>query len=189
MAHKASFAYTWKSGRADYHRKLLGNQKLTETAKKAIQVLTNFGIKATIAGGYAVQHHGYPRSTEDVDIIVEDVDRAMEVLSMNGFKQAQGTSTILYDRITRIEVNLLPAGKRLSPTSLPIPKPKGEILGLSDLISNKLSSWKSAPAKRAKDLADVSELIQRNLLPRSLEVHSEVQNDYDNLWDQLQKEG
>ena len=59
---------------------------IEKTLKKAVNVLALFHIPHYVCGGFAVQEHGYPRFTVDVDIIVPDVQFALEKLSMNGFK-------------------------------------------------------------------------------------------------------
>src|SRR5690348_14105746 len=46
--------------------------------------LSDHGIPNLIAGGIAVQLHGYPRTTIDVDIVVPDVQQAHELLVANG---------------------------------------------------------------------------------------------------------
>jgi len=182
-----SFAYSWKKGRADYSRKRLGNLPLTQTAEKVLKLLKEGGFKATISGGYAVQHHGYPRFTEDIDIIVDRRNEANEYLSIRGFKETSSLM-VMYDRENGIEINLLQSGAVLSPKSLPTPEPKEDILDLPELISNKLSSYFNNKGKRAKDLGDVSELIQRNQLPRDFQVHPEYQKEYEELWDSIQSD-
>ncbi len=59
---------------------------------------------------------------------------------------------------------------------------------LEILISLKLDSWKHSPARRLRDKTDVAELIMRNNLPRELNVHETVTEDYRELWDALAKE-
>jgi hypothetical protein len=41
-----------------------------------------------------VQEHGYPQFTVDVDIIVPDVEFAIEKLSLNGFKVNPGSRKV-----------------------------------------------------------------------------------------------
>jgi hypothetical protein len=52
-------------------------------------------------GGFAVQEHGYPRFTVDVNIIVPDVELAREKLSMNGFRANPGSTMTVTDRETK----------------------------------------------------------------------------------------
>lgn len=181
-----SFVEDWRKGRADYSRLRLGNANLKKTGDKLIALLKQGGFEFSIAGGYAVQHHGYARFTEDVDVLVKDINAVRDFLSIHGFMEAPGTTTILYDRETKVEINLLPSGVRLTPKSDPLPDPDKEILSLPQLLNNKISSYKSSPARRAKDLGDVSELIQRNDLPRDYPVSDLAF--YQKIWDDIQNE-
>lgn len=71
---------------ADFLRESSG-PNIEKTLRKALKVLNLFGIPHYVADGFAVQEHGYPRFTVDVDIIVPDVESAREKLCMNGFKE------------------------------------------------------------------------------------------------------
>ena len=51
-------------------REATGTSGLLETARAAISVLADHDIPHLIVGGLAVQEHGYPRVTIDVDIVV-----------------------------------------------------------------------------------------------------------------------
>ncbi len=59
-----------------------------------------------------MQEHGYPRFTVDVGIIVPDVAFAIEKLSLNGFKANPGSEMTVTDREAKVEVDLLPGGKK-----------------------------------------------------------------------------
>ena len=75
---------------AVFLRESSGSTKIEKTLLKALGVLKLFNIPHYICGGFAVQEHGYPRFTVDVDTIVPDVDFAIEKLSLNGFRQNPG---------------------------------------------------------------------------------------------------
>lgn len=76
--------------RAEFLRESSGSN-IEKTLLKAVKVLALFRIPHYICGGFAVQEHGYPRFTVDVDIIVPDVDFAREKLGLNGFKENPGS--------------------------------------------------------------------------------------------------
>lgn len=57
-----------------------------------------------------MQEHGYSRLTVDVDIIVPNIDFAVEKLSLNGFRTNLGSTMTVTDRETKVEVDLLPGG-------------------------------------------------------------------------------
>src|SRR5579884_1502261 len=109
--------------RAEFLREATGSTDIEKTLLKALQVFRLFGIPHLVCGGFAVQEHGYPRFTVDVDIIVPDVEFAIEKLSMNGFKRNTGSSMTVTDRDTKVEIDLLPGGKKVDPGPLTFPMP------------------------------------------------------------------
>ena len=171
-------------------RESSGSTNIEKTLLKALKVLTLFNIPHYVCGGFAVQEHGYPRLTVDVDLIVPDVDFAREKLSMNGFKSKPGSKMTVTDRETNVDVDLLPGGARLDPGPLTLPVPadvsdKPQILTLEKLISSKLSTYMGRGIERAQDYADVVKLIQANRLPREYDVAPKVRDLYGDIWDEL----
>jgi hypothetical protein len=152
-----------------------------------------FNIPHYVCGGFAVQEHGYPRFTIDVDIIVPDVNFAREKLSVNGFKANPGSKMTVTDRETKVEIDLLPGGDKMGPGPVSFPMPKNvadkpQILALHDLIALKLSSYIGSPIDRAQDYADAIKLIQVNHTSRELEVDARVRDLYHTLWDQIHRQ-
>jgi hypothetical protein len=157
---------------------------------KALGVLKLFHVPHYVCGGFAVQERGYPRFTADVDIIVPDVDFALQKLSMNGFKQNPGSKMTVTDRETKVEVDLLPGGQRVDPGPLALPMPtlvsdEPQILSLEKLISAKLSRYLGRGIDRAQDYADVIELVKSNRPPRDFGVDPEIRDEYHRIWDGL----
>jgi len=76
---------------AEFLRESSGSTNIEKTLLKALKVFKLFGIPHYVCGGFAVQEHGYPRFTVDVDIIIPDVEFAIEKLSMNGFRANPGS--------------------------------------------------------------------------------------------------
>jgi hypothetical protein len=66
------------SDEACFLREATGTSAVAETARAVAAALARCDIAHLIAGGLAVQEHGYPRVTIDVDIIVPDVLEAAE---------------------------------------------------------------------------------------------------------------
>src|SRR5438874_11119690 len=98
---------------AEFLRESSGSTNIELTLLKALKVLKLFNIPHYVCGGFAVQEHGYPRFTVDVNIIVPDVEFAREKLSMNGFKPNFGSKMTVTDRETKVEVALLPGGNKV----------------------------------------------------------------------------
>jgi hypothetical protein len=178
--------------RANFLRESSGSTNIQKTLVKAVRVLKLFDIPHYVCGGFAVQEHGYARFTVDVDIIVSDVELAREKLTMNGFKANPGSTMTVTDRETKVEVDLLPGGKKLDtgPLTLPMPTKASatpQILTLEELISSKLSTYLGRGVERAQDYADVVQLIQANRLLREFGVDAQVRDEYRTIWDGLHK--
>ena len=174
---------------AEFLRRMTATTSLEVTLKKAVDVLADWGIPHYVCGGFAVQEHGYPRLTVDVDIIVPDPKHAIWRLQQSGlFRKNQGSGMTVTDRDTHIPVDLLAGGSTVSkggPFSLPVPTTVSSMpvfLLLGDLISAKLSSG------RQKDIADVVELVKANSLPRDYNVDSAVRDRYQKAWDAATEE-
>ena len=175
---------------AEFLRESSGSTTIEKTLVKAVKVLALFHIPHYVCGGFAVQEHGYPRFTVDVDIIVPDVQLAREKLCMNGFKENPGSKMTVMDRETKVEIDLLPGGGKLDPGPLTFPVPthvssEPQILTLQSLISSKLSTYIGRGIDRVQDYADVVQLIKVNQLPRDYDVDAKVRQLYDKLWDEL----
>jgi hypothetical protein len=177
---------------AEFLRESSGSTNIEKTLLKALKVLKLFNIPHYICGGFAVQEHGFPRLTVDVDIIVPDVQFAREKLSMNGFKANPGSKMTVTDRETKVEIDVLPGGGRVGPGPVRFPMPakvsdKPQILTLAELISLKLSSYIGSPFDRARDYGDVAELIKANHPSRQLGVDPKVRDEYHKIWDGLHR--
>jgi hypothetical protein len=178
-------------------RENTGTSGLLETARAAVAVLADHEIGHLIVGGVAVQEHGYPRVTLDVDIVVPDVLEAVEFLTADlagPFHRVKGCDDRVEDRRNRVAIDLLPAGKVIKRgCKVPFPNPTKptsqlQVASLEELISLKLDSWNGSPTRRLRDKSDVVELITRRKLPRDLAVNPAVRSFYQELWDALQAE-
>src|ERR1039458_6174164 len=178
-------------------RENTGTSGLVESARAAVSTLAEHDIPHLIVGGLAVQEHGYPRVTIDVDIVVPDVLEAVEFLTadLSGpFARVKGCEDRVEDRRNGVQVDLLPAGKVLKRgCKVPFPQPtkateKLQVVGLEQLLSLKLDSSAHSPLRRLRDKADVVELILRRKLPRDLPVAPVVRPLYLETWDALRAE-
>ena len=143
---------------ARHSRKVSGSTELEKTLRKAVKALAKHGIPHWVARGYAVQEHGYPRFTADVDIIVPNVAEAREKLAARGFRLNPGSAMTVTDRESKVQVDLLPGGKKVDPGPLTLPMPTAvsaepQILPLVRVVAAKLSTG------RAQDFAVVVQLI------------------------------
>ena len=178
-------------------RENTGTSGVVQTARAAVAALAAHDIPHLIVGGIAVQEHGYPRVTIDVDIVVPDVLEAFEFLTadLSGpFARVKGCEDRVEDRRNGVRVDLLPAGRVLKRgCKVPFPHPtrtteQPQIVGLEELLSLKLDSSAHSPLHRLRDKTDVVELILLRKLPRDLPVASAVRALYLETWDALQAE-
>jgi hypothetical protein len=178
-------------------REATGTSGIVKTARMVAATLADHDIPHLVVGGLAVQEHGYPRVTIDVDIVVPDVLEAVEWLTagLTGpFYRVPEVQDRVEDRRNGVMVDLLPAGRILQRgCKVPFPQPgkvaeQLQIISLEELISLKLDSWANNPTRRLKDKADVVELIKHRNLPRDLAVNPAVRAHYLETWDALRNE-
>jgi hypothetical protein len=178
-------------------RELTGTSELDRTLRDAVSILTCHLIPHLVAGGLAVQEHGFHRVTLDIDLIVPDILDAAELLTadLSGpFERYPGCEDTVRDRRNGLLINLLPGGRAYkSVCKVPFPRPteitdNPQYVPLAKLISLKLDSWVNSPTRRLKDKADVIELIKALGLPRELGVDDPVRHLYHDTWDALQAE-
>jgi hypothetical protein len=178
-------------------RETTGTTGVLLTAQTAAGTLADHLLTHLVVGGIAVQEHGYPRVTTDVDLVVMDVLEAVDFLTgdFNGpLVPIKDVADRVQDRRNGTMVDLLPAGRVWKRgCKVPFPQPtvasdQLQIVRLEDLISLKLDSWSNTPLRRLRDKTDVIELIVRRNLPRDLAVAPAIQHHYLDLWDGLKAE-
>ncbi|HEV2330518.1 MAG TPA: hypothetical protein VGY56_17180 [Verrucomicrobiae bacterium] len=120
-------------------RENTGTSGLIETARDSVGTLAHFDILHLIVGGLAVQEHGYPRMTIDVDIVVPDVGEAVEFLtaSVTGpFYRIRGIDDRVEDRRNEVKIDRLPAGRVFKQgCKLPFPEAKTVTDSLQFILS------------------------------------------------------
>lgn len=167
-----------------------------KTLRGIVTRLTELKIPYVVVGGMAMFHHGYRRFTEDVDLLVtKDALREIHArLEGLGYLPPFAGSKQLRDTDTGVKVEFLVTGEYPGdglpkPVAFPDPRECGQliddlqVLTLPKLIELKLASGMSNP-RRAKDLVDVQELIERLSLPETLtsDLNPYVQGKYREIW-------
>jgi hypothetical protein len=143
-------------------------------------LLEHAGVGFKLVGGVAVVHHGYARTTEGVDVLLESGGpaRLRPALASHGF-EAVGELRLRHIP-TGVRVDLLVAGSPMpragsgaypSPDALEASPRDAAIVGLAGLFGLKLR------ARRHRDLADVVELLKGLDELRYTTVESEVERD------------
>jgi predicted nucleotidyltransferase len=135
-----------------------------------VSILLDHGVRFLIIGGHAVSAHGYPRSTEDLDLFIEmSADNADRILaSLNVFFGAdlgfERETFVLPDKVQmigevpyRVDILTTIAGVQFEEAysrrrTLPFGSVSAPYIGIDELIKNKKA------AGRPKDLGDAGEL-------------------------------
>ena len=158
-------------------RYLMGEGSLNKTLARITGDLKTHGIDYMVIGAVALLAHGYPRLTEDIDLVLtpEGLEAFHRELIGPGYLPAfPGARKRLRSTRDGIIIEVMTTGEypgdgKPKPVSIPDPfAASTEIDGVrfvtfEKLIELKLASGMTAP-HRLKDLADVQELIKfRNL--------------------------
>jgi len=154
-------------------RYFMGEGTLNKTLTRLSADLEEHGIDYAVIGAVALLAHGYPRFTEDIDLVMTaDGLRKFhdELVGLDYVPAFPGARKRLKSTVDGVSIEVMTTGEypgdgKPKPVSMPDPdKASTEIDGirfvtLEKLIELKLASGISA-ADRLKDLADVQELIK-----------------------------
>ena len=158
-------------------RYFMGEGTLNKTLARLSNDLEERGIDYMVIGAVALLAHGYPRFTEDIDLVMtaEGLQKFHEELVGLGYVPAfPGARKRLRSTTDNVSIEVMTTGEypgdgKPKPVSMPEPAEASteidgiKVVTLEKLIELKLASGISAP-DRLKDLADVQELIKiRNL--------------------------
>jgi hypothetical protein len=154
-------------------RYFMGEGTLNKTLARLSTDLEDRGIDYMVIGAVALLAHGYPRFTEDINLVMtpDGLQKFHEELVGLGYTPAfPGARKRLRSTVDNVSIEVMTTGEypgdgKPKPVSMPAPaEASTEIDGikfvtLEKLIELKLASGISAP-DRLKDLADVQELIK-----------------------------
>lgn len=154
-------------------RYFMGEGTLNTTLARLSADLEQHGIDYAVIGAVALLAHGYPRFTEDIDLVMtaDGLKKFHEELVGLGYVPAfPGARKRLKSTVDGVTIEVMTTGEypgdgKPKPVSMPEPYTASteidgiKFLTLEKLIELKLASGISAP-DRLKDLADVQELIK-----------------------------
>jgi hypothetical protein len=158
---------------AEGQRYFMGEGTINKTLTRLASDLEQRGIDYMVIGAIALLAHGYPRFTEDIDLVMtsEGLQKFHDELVGLGYTPAfSGAKKRLRSTTDDVSIEVMTTGEfpgdgKPKPVSMPRPDEASiEIDGikfvtLEKLIELKLASGMSA-SDRLKDLADVQELIK-----------------------------
>lgn len=150
-----------------------GTGQVHKTLEALVSDLDKAGIDYAIVGAMALNAHGYPRETTDVDVQVRPegldafkskyVDRGYRPAFPNARKSFRNTNTDV--KVEFITAGEYPGDGKPKPVIFPDPAAVGVVIGkakiisLPKLVELKLASGMTNRA-RLRDLADVQDLIR-----------------------------
>jgi hypothetical protein len=161
-------------------RYFMGEGVINKTLARLSRDLDENGIDYAVIGAVALLAHGYPRFTEDIDLVLtpEGLNALHQKLIGLGYVPAfPGARKRLRSSTDNVSIEVMTTGEfpgdgKPKPVAMPDPSSSSiEIDGikfvtLEKLIELKLASGLTAP-DRLKDLADVQELIKIRGLDQS----------------------
>ena len=168
---------------AEALRYFMGQGSLNNTLAQVTGDLKEHGIDYMVIGAVALMAHGYPRLTEDIDLVLtpEGLEAFhREVIGLGYVPAFPGARKRLRSTTDGITIEVMTTGEypgdgKPKPVRIPEPSAASTEIGgvrvvtFEKLIELKLASGMTAP-HRLKDLADVQELIRiRQLRPEFAE--------------------
>ncbi len=138
--------------------------------KELINLFIKHGVKFAVCGGHAVAHHGYPRMTMDVDLLIEpskeNARKVMVALDQFGFGNAGIPVEAFNKEKTAItlgqqpnQVDLLTSMSNVSTSEIIRNSVQGKLGGIKiQFVSRADLLEAKRQAGRPKDLADLDEL-------------------------------
>ncbi|HET6979645.1 MAG TPA: nucleotidyltransferase family protein [Pyrinomonadaceae bacterium] len=154
-------------------RYFMGEGILNKTLARLSKDLESHGIDYVVIGAAALLAHGYPRLTEDIDLLMTPAGLQKfhdELVGLGYAPSFPGARKRLRSTVDNVSIEVMTTGEypgdgKPKPVSMPEPTAASveidgiNFLTLEKLIELKLASGISA-ADRLKDLADVQELIK-----------------------------
>jgi len=154
-------------------RYFMGEGTLNKTLARLASDLDEHGIRYAVIGATALLAHGYPRFTQDIDLVMtrEGLEKFhAELIGLDYMPAFPGAKKKLRSTHDSVSIEVMTTGEypgdgKPKPVSMPDPESSStDIKGiryvtLEKLIELKLASGISAP-HRLKDLADVQEMIK-----------------------------
>lgn len=183
-------------------RYFMGKGDLNTALAQRSADLERHGIDYMVIGAVALMAYGYPRFTEDIDLVLtKDGLEAFhrELVGLRYVPAFQGSRKKFRATQSGVPVKIITAGDypgdgQLKPVSFPTPTDASveidgvRIVTLEKLIELKLASGMTAP-DRLKDLANVQELIKLRGLTSDFAgaLDPYVREQYLRLWEAVQQ--
>lgn len=175
----------------------MGTDPVHAALHRITSILDGMGLAYAVIGAMALNEYGYRRATVDVDVLLteDSLARFKAAWLGRGYVEKFPGSRGVRDTENNVPIDFVIAGHYPGdgkPKAVRFPDPahvveRGQALALlpiARLVELKLASGMSS-LDRARDLADVVELIRHAKLPRELadELDASVRAKYVEAWD------
>lgn len=164
---------------AEGQRYFMGQGNLHNTLAQLTSDLKEHGIDYMVIGAVALLAHGYPRFTEDIDLVLTSEGLEVfhrELIGLGYVPAFPGAKKRLRSTRDGVTIEVMTTGEypgdgKPKPVSIPEPSTASteidgiQIVTFEKLIELKLASGMTAP-HRLKDLADVQELVKIRALQK-----------------------
>ncbi len=187
---------------AEGQRYFMGQGSLHNALTQLAADLKAYGIDYAVIGAVALLAHGYPRFTEDIDLVLtrEGLEKFHQELIGLGYAPAfPGARKRLRSVPEGVSIEVMTTGEypgdgKPKPVAMPEPTLASieidgvQFVTLEKLIELKIASGMMAP-DRLKDLADVQELIKIRSLPKDFasRLHPYVRDTFLELSEAVEK--
>jgi len=187
---------------AEGQRYFMGQGSLNNALTQLAADLRAHGIDYVVIGAVALLAHGYPRFTEDIDLVLtrEGLEKFHQELSGLGYAPAfPGARKRMRSVPEGVSIEVMTTGEypgdgKPKPVMMPEPTLASveidgiQFVTLEKLIELKLASGMTAP-DRLKDLADVQELIKIRGIMKDFasRLHPYVRDKFLELCDGIEK--
>ena len=178
-------------------RYFMGQGQLNDTLSRLATDMKERGIDYMVIGAVALMAHGYPRFTEDINLVLtpEGLEKFHRELVGLGYVPAfPGAKKRLRSTPDGVSIEMIVTGEypgdgQPKPVSFPVPSAASieidgvRVVTIEKLVELKLASGMTAP-DRLKDLADVQELIKARQLTSDFaeRLNPYVREQYLKLW-------
>lgn len=174
----------------------MGTDPVHDALRRITQILDEMAIPYALVGAMALNEYGYRRATVDVDLLVTDDSLARFKASWlgRGYVEKFPGSRGVRDTENNVPIDFVITGHYPGdgkPKAVRFPDPAHDaerryglaLLPIAKLVELKLASGMSS-LDRARDLADVVELIRHARLPLELaeQLDASVQATYAEAW-------
>ena len=183
-------------------RYFMGEGQLNNVLARLCADLERNGIDYMVIGAVALMAHGYPRFTEDIDLVLtnEGLEAFHDKLIGLGYLPAfSGSRKRLRATAEGVPIEVITSGDypgdgKPKPVRFPVPAEASieidgvRVVTLEKLVELKLASGMTAP-DRLKDLADVQELIKACHLDADFanRLDPYVRDEYLKLWEAVDR--